>query len=109
MKQPDIRVLDLAIEYMKLGASSFSCVAIEYAVHHVFIGKNIRALERLTRKYQRQYELVTLKNNDQCHPNWWNKYSSVYWTYSTRQRMRAHRVAALKRFRKACIDAAKLQ
>lgn len=107
MKNPDLRVLDTAIQYVKEGRDWYSCFALESAVEYIYPKKSLAAQKRCYTQYQNQYRLVTRDYMGRgSYPEWWDT-PPGYWTWNQQRRVRASRVAALKRFRKACIDAAK--
>ena len=92
MSAPDLRVIDMAIERIRFDANHHSCAALAFGLGD--LGCYSRSLAE---EYKRQYKLWTFKNGGR--PKWWN---------SGRPYKRA-RIAALKSFRQACIDAASKQ
>ena len=92
MSAPDLLVIDRAIERIRLGLNRYTCYALERAAFEV-------APQDWTHAdaYVNQYQRWTLRNGKE--PKWWD----------SGRRYKRERIAALKSFRQACIDAASKQ
>ncbi len=102
---PNLAVIDRAIERIKTGANTYSCLALEEAVLEIEFpcaAKNVPAWRRPDKEALRigQYvgQYYQHVHRTETYPQWWNHSTNQY---------RAERIAALKSFRKACIAAAK--
>lgn len=105
MKAPDLRVLTLAIRYMQVQQRGFSCHALRSAVETIHHDKTPESQRRLINRYCSQYRRSTVKVHGGREPWWWDKYT---WLMSNKgEQAHRSRIWALRRFRKACIDAAK--
>lgn len=104
MKYPELKIIDSAIAFLQRGVDVYSCAALSTAVWNAKWGKSYQAYLRLYRRYQRQYERFTVQDRGGRYPQWWSKTGN---TLLQKTHYRNARIRALKRFRKACIDAAK--
>lgn len=92
MSAPDLRVIDRAIERIRLGSSHFSCLALREAQYET--GSQDWSIAH---EYRSQYRSWAIRNG--AYPEWW----------SSDRPYKRERMAALKSFRQACIDAASKQ
>lgn len=97
MKHPSLEVIDEAIRLVKKGDIVFSCSALYAAVKTVAPDDYCKFGDEYAAQYK---QFVWQSENGR--PDWWN--ALPLWAPRANQ---AARVRALKRFRKACIDAAK--
>jgi len=93
---PSLAVIDHAIAEIEAGAA-YSCTALSRAVEGFERTKHDRDLWARTHLYRTQYRRCIWGPNNQ-RPLWWD---------SPLRHYKAERIAALKKFRQACIDAAK--
>jgi hypothetical protein len=89
-RRPSLNVIDKAIQKIKKSEWTFTCIALEFSV------SSNASVETLN-LYSDQWKAFVLSQNRGRKPIWWNS-SFPY---------KEARIAALKGFRKACIDAAK--
>lgn len=91
---PNLAVIDAAIELVRSKVTLFTCWALVRASHEV----EPRARRSVLRRnlYLAQYRECVLGPEDK-RPKWWNSIHPY----------KRDRIAALKKFRQACIDAAK--
>lgn len=93
---PNLAVIDRAIALVEIGRNAFTCYALQCAVHDV---EGRPWISERSTLYCRQWREFNCHRNGGRFPKWWNK------AYSPRRK--ASRVAALRAFKQACIEAAK--
>lgn len=102
---PNLNVIDKAIRFIETGKTRFTCIALQLAAAEIECGVKAGNLWdipldvlRRSSAYRDQYaQLIISKWPDTKAPRWWN--SPDHYTKA--------RIAALKKFRKACIAAGK--
>lgn len=92
---PSLAVIDRAIELIRSGRDKFTCCALECAVYDLEDEGDCWYVYRRIDLYLEQYRMHAFRNG---RPLWWDSSASWYVT---------ERIAALKKFKQACIDAAK--
>lgn len=90
---PDLRIIDEAIRLVYSGLSTYTCHALISAA--ISVGLTTEQADM----YRTQYRRFVLRHG--LFPRWWNEgYDQIFV---------GARIAALKEFKKACIDAAKVK
>lgn len=92
--EPDMSVINDAIDLINYGISTYSCVALALSA------KMRKKHSADVTEYMRQYSMVICGVDSSRIPYWWNMANS-------REKFKKARIRALIKFRQACIDAAK--
>lgn len=90
----DVRVIDLAISYVRSGQAKFSCTALTWAL-------SSESFKDCANKglYEYHYLMHTRKRNGSKAPEWWNANAPFV----------NERIEALENFKQACIQAVKIE
>ena len=98
--EPQLEIIDRAIERIEKGNSNFCCGAIHISVRMALVEHKIdyNSEHALAGLYHSQFARFCLNSKKKL-PRWWNS------TPSPNNKIR--RLEALRAFRQACIDAAK--